>query len=211
MFASREAAGVILSHRLEQQGIGGDVVVGIPRGGVVVAAVVARLLQLSLRVILVKKIGAPLNSERAVGAVTDIGAVYLDPNAESEVSTAYLDQEKKRLISLLRERFQQWGLKKLSVASKNAVLVDDGMATGATVMAAVQELKQLKVDKITLAIPVASLSAVALVKPHVDNCLIIEMPMYFQAVGQYYKDFREVGDEEVKTILREQNGKMTNS
>src|SRR4051794_40998184 len=161
MFASREDAGHRLGIRLKEDGVQADLVVGLPRGGVVVAAQVADVLGLPLDVLVVRKIGHPLHREFAVGAMAEDGVVVLDesvagrnPLLKFELDKI-IQEEQERLASYL-QTFHRNGL---SLADKTVVIVDDGLATGATAEAAVLSAKQRHARRVILAVPIASTNA----------------------------------------------------
>jgi predicted phosphoribosyltransferase len=205
VFASREDAGQRLGRRLNDKNVRADLVLGLPRGGVVVAAEVAQVLHLPLDVLIVRKIGHPLHREFAVGALAEGGVVVLDeavigrnPIVRTELA-AVIAEEKERL-----ERYQNRfhchegpGLK-----GKAVLLVDDGLATGATTEAAVRSAREKGAEWITVAAPVASASAVERLQKVADevNALLIDPD--FDAVGRYYDAFSQTTDEEVLGLLK---------
>ena len=196
IFKNRQAAGQVLAERL--QNTKADLVLGIPRGGVVVAAEIAHELNLPLDIIVTRKIGASTQPELALGAV--------DPDGETVLDQALLDQLKideemkeiKRRENLYRHT--RPGLAKL-VNGKTVILVDDGMATGVTTLAAVKYLKRHGA-KVILAVPVAPQEVVDKIRSEVDEAIFLEIPEYFQAVGQFYQSFDPVSDEEVVQYLK---------
>lgn len=205
MFASREDAGLRLGHCLQDQGVGADLVLGLPRGGVVVAAGVARILRLPLDVLIVRKIGHPRQREFAVGALAENGVIVLDEvvsganaviRAELE---AVIQEEKNRLVGYLA-RFHPGGVPAL--AGKAVLLVDDGLATGATTEAAVLSVRKQSARTIVVAAPVASTSAVERLARVADEVRVLCMDPEFDAVGRYYDVFAQTTDEEVLALLR---------
>ncbi|MEK7617510.1 MAG: phosphoribosyltransferase family protein [Patescibacteria group bacterium] len=204
IFKDRQAAGKLLAKRLKN--VSSDLVLGIPRGGVVVAAEVARKLSLPLDVLVVRKIGAPFQSELALGAVDGDGEVVWEEDLLKEVGVSreelgdIIKNEWKELKR--REDLYRAGKGELNVDGKVVILVDDGIATGATTLSAINYLKRHKA-KVILAIPVASKEAVDKIRA-VEGVrdVVLEIPEYFQAVGQFYQDFLPVSDEEVVEILR---------
>ncbi|KKQ59782.1 MAG: Phosphoribosyltransferase [Candidatus Daviesbacteria bacterium GW2011_GWA2_38_17] len=203
IFKNRQAAGQVLAERL--QNTKADLVLGIPRGGVVVAAEIAHELNLPLDIIVTRKIGASTQPELALGAV--------DPDGETVLDQALLDQLKIENLKLkideeMKEikrrenlyRHTRPGLAKL-VNGKTVILVDDGMATGVTTLAAVKYLKRHGA-KVILAVPVAPQEVVDKIRSEVDEAIFLEIPEYFQAVGQFYQSFDPVSDEEVVQYLK---------
>ena len=205
MFASREDAGLKLGRCLQDQGVRTDLVLGLPRGGVVVAAAVARILHLPLDVLIVRKIGHPRQREFAVGALAENGVIVLDEGvigantvirAELE---AVIQEEKDRLAGYLA-RFHPEGVPAL--AGKAVLLVDDGLATGATTEAAVLSVRKQSARTVVVAAPVASTSAVERLARVADEVRVLCMDPEFDAVGRYYDVFAQTTDEEVLELLR---------
>lgn len=203
IFRDRIAAGELLANRLKS--IKADLVLGIPRGGVVVAAVVARELNLPLDIVVTRKIGAPGQEELALGAVDADGEVIWDhellrqlnpPAGELKLKINEGMEELKRRESLYRS-----GREPLNVANKVVILVDDGIATGATTLAAINFLKRHEAKRIILAAPVASQDALRKVEGAVDQSVVLETPEYFAAVGQFYAQFEAVTDEGVIQLM----------
>lgn len=204
-FTSRAEAGRRLGERLKSEGVHADVVLGLPRGGVVVAAEVARILQAPLDVLIVRKIGHPLQREFAVGALAEGGVVVLDhrvigvnPLIRSELESI-IGEEKARLKSY-QERFHRHGLADL--AHKAVLLVDDGLATGATTEAAVLSAKKQQAKRVTVAAPVASTNAVDRLQRIADDVVVLWVDPDFDAVGRYYEAFSQTTDDEVVELLK---------
>jgi putative phosphoribosyl transferase len=205
MFASREEAGLKLGRSLQEQGVRADVVLGLPRGGVVVAAAVSRALGLPLDVLIVRKIGHPRQREFAVGALAEHGVMLLDeaviggnPIIREELK-AVIQEEKSRLASY-QARFHLHGAPALS--NKAVLLVDDGLATGATTEAAVLSVKKQKARTVVVAAPVASTNAIQRLGPVADEVRVLCVDPDFDAVGRYYDVFTQTTDEEVMGLLR---------
>jgi putative phosphoribosyl transferase len=203
-FSSREAAGVQLGEHLSERGVQADIVLGLPRGGVVVAAEVAHILKLPLDVLVVRKIGHPRFREFAVGALAENNVILLDHVATSETRIAQTEldniiaEEKERLKSY-RAKFHQAALPVL--AGKKVLIVDDGLATGATTEAAVVSARKQKAARVMVAAPVASTSAVTRLARLADEVIVLEIDPGFMAVGQYYFSFPQTTDEEVLALL----------
>jgi putative phosphoribosyl transferase len=202
LFADRADAGRKLAERLACEPMREDAVVyGIPRGGVVVAAEVARRLGLPLDVVVPAKVGAPGNPEYAIGAVAPDGEVV--PNPESGFSAAQVARlagparEKiVRSIALFRPADGQ-----IDPRGRQAIVVDDGLATGLTAIAACSFLCRSGAGRVMLAVPVASPSAIRALMPHVDTLIALETPHGFMAVGQFYRHFGQTSDAEVVALL----------
>jgi predicted phosphoribosyltransferase len=204
-FGSRQDAGEKLGLRLLDEGIEGDVVVGLPRGGVVVAARVAHVLQCALEVLVVRKIGHPLHREFAVGALAEGDVILLD---EGNIDTSAVIRA--RLAEIIREekeRLWQYQLKFHQVGDfdfrdKTVLLVDDGLATGATMEAAVLSARKQGAGKTIVAVPVASSSAIKRLISVANNVFALVVDRSFEAVGAYYAEFPQTTDEEVLSLLR---------
>lgn len=195
IFKDRIVAGQLLAKRLKN--IPADLVLGIPRGGVVVASEIAKSLKLPLDIIITRKIGAPNQEELALGAVDPDGEVVWEEGSvddlKKEVQKAL--QELKR-----REKLYRQGRTELDISGKTVILADDGMATGLTILSAIKYL-QRHGAKIMLAVPVASKEALEKVTDEVEKKVVLEIPSYFQAVGQFYRQFLPVSDKEVVELL----------
>ena len=205
MFASREDAGLKLARCLQDQQVRADLVLGLPRGGVVVAAEVARTLDLPLDVLLVRKIGHPRHREFAVGALAENGVTVLDEGVIEtsgviRAELAPIIEEEKERLSSYQARFHPRGAPVLT--GKTVLLVDDGLATGATTAAAVLSVRKQNALSIVVAAPVASTHAVERLAPLADEVRVLRMDPDFEAVGQYYDVFAQTTDEEVLELLR---------
>lgn len=205
IFKDRQSAGKLLAERLKGDwGNLGDkgIVLGIPRGGVVVAKEVAKELKLPLDIIVTRKIGAPYQPELALGAVDADGEIVGEIRkigGMKEIIEREIGEIKRR------EVLYRGGRKPLEVSGKTVILVDDGIATGATTLAAINYLKRHHAKKIILAVPVASKESMEKAIREVGDVgevVVLETPEYFQAVGQFYQEFKEVGDEEVIQLLQ---------
>lgn len=205
-FASRNDAGAKLGQLLAEQRVDADLVLGMPRGGVIVAAEVARILQLPLDILVVRKIGHPWNREFAVGAIGENGVVVLDEGVigndkalRHELETI-ITEEKTRLLEY-RRKFRR--AHPTERRNKSVLLVDDGLATGATAEAAVKVLQAQKAKCIVVAVPVASTTAVARLRNAGAAVIALLVDPDFAAVGQYYLDFTQTTDDEVLAALRQ--------
>jgi predicted phosphoribosyltransferase len=211
-FRDRLEAGEALGRALARYSGGHPIVIAIPRGAVPMAAVLARRLRGELDVVLVRKIGAPFNPEYAVGAVDETGWTYLTPYAaQAGADGAYVARETEREMATIRERRRRYTPHRgpLDVAGRTVVVVDDGLATGATMVAALHSLRARKPSKLVCAVPVASAEAVALVREYADEVVCLDTPADFYAVGQAYSDFAQVSDEEVVAALAAGEGPLT--
>ena len=205
-FASRQDAGRRLGQHLDEQNVDVDLVLGLPRGGVVVAAEVARLLQCPLDVLVVRKIGHPMHREFAVGALAEPDIVIFNEASLSEIPVvrSQLDKVVAEETVRLREYCQRFHLSGVPVLrDKIVLLVDDGLATGATAEAAVLSARKQGVRRIIVAAPVASRNAVERLRRVADDVLTLVVDPDFAAVGQYYDEFSQTSDEEVIALLRD--------
>ena len=209
MFASREDAGQRLGQYLKEQGTHADLVLGLPRGGVIVAAQVAHTLQVPLDVLVVRKIGHPWHREFAVGAMAEKGVVVLDEqvigrNPLIRMELNEIIEEEKERLNAYQARFRQ---EPLDVTGKAVLLVDDGLATGSTTEAAVLSAKKQQAAKVIVAAPVGSTSAIERLKKVADEVCVMWPDPEFDAVGRYYEAFSQTTDEEVIDLLRAEAGR----
>ena len=209
MFASREDAGQRLGQYLKEQGTHADLVLGLPRGGVIVAAQVAHTLQVPLDVLVVRKIGHPWHREFAVGAMAEKGVVVLDEqvigrNPLIRMELNEIIEEEKERLNAYQARFRQ---EPLDVTGKAVLLVDDGLATGSTTEAAVLSAKKQLAAKVIVAAPVGSTSAIERLKKVADEVCVLWPDPEFDAVGRYYEAFSQTTDEEVIDLLRAEAGR----
>ncbi len=205
-FRDRHDAGRRLIPRLRRyRGRPATVVLGLPRGGVVPAAEIAAALELPLDVVISRKIGAPGNPELAIGAVAEDGAPYLSAEglAFTHASQAYVDEEVRRQRDEIARRREWFRAGKPLALPEQAtvILVDDGIATGATAIAAIRALRALNVARIVLAVPVAPPDTVEAMRALVDEIVVLASPAMFWAVGAFYADFRPILDEQVCRLL----------
>ena len=205
-FADRRHAGRLLGDALRRRHPSNPVVLGIPRGGVPVAAAVAAALGAPLGVIVARKLRAPLEPEVAIGAVCADGTIYIDPNATRflGVDQGYLDEEVKLRMEEARERERRFDEGRLpSLIGRVVIVVDDGIATGATAIAALRSAKKgTGAAKVILAVPVGALESVATLRDEADEVVCLREDPRFFAVGQFYLDFPQVEDDEVDAILQ---------
>jgi putative phosphoribosyl transferase len=207
LFESRQDAGHRLGRRLQELGVEADLVAGLPRGGVVVAAEVAEILQLPLDVLVVRKIGHPWHREFAVGAIAENNVLILDKKAMASVPVAGIELE--MVIREEKERLRDYCAKfhpdfRAKFAGNRILLVDDGLATGATAEAAVYAARQKKAHHVLLAVPVASTTGRDRLEQTADQVVALTTDPDFAAVGQYYRKFLPTTDEEVLALLRRQ-------
>lgn len=208
MFEDRQDAGRQLAGRLGGLGPADPVVLALPRGGVPVAAEVARALGAPLDLVLVRKIGAPGQEELAAGAVVDgeDGIVFNDGVLRSlGMRPEHFAPAIRRKLAEIEERRQSYlaGREPLPLVGRTAILVDDGIATGATVRAALKALRRRGPARIVLAVPVAPPEVLAGLRPLVDELVCLDAPLGFWAVGAHYRRFDQTPDAEVVALMRE--------
>lgn len=204
-FRDRSDAGRQLADALVGTVEGSAVVLGLPRGGVPVAAGVAHALRLPLDVLVVRKLGVPSHPEYAMGAIGEFGVRVLDGDViralgVSDEQLARVDAAERAELERRARRYRG-DRPPLPLVGCTAVLVDDGMATGSTALAASQVARMLGASKVILAVPVASEQAVADLRRAVDDVVCVQTPAHFQAVGRWYDDFSQTSDEEVVRLL----------
>ena len=205
VFASRQEAGQQLGVYLRKLGVEADLVLGLPRGGVVVAAEVARELGLPLDVLIVRKVGHPFHREFAVGALAENDVVVLDetvvgknPIVRAELGDVVAEENDR--LRKYQAKFHPSGAPDL--ANKNVILVDDGLATGATTEAAALSARKQGARSVIVAAPVASAHAQARLERVADDVIALDVDPEFDAVGRYYEEFSQTTDEEVLGLLQ---------
>lgn len=208
MFRDRVDAGKQLAAALQKYKNSKDtVVVGLPRGGVVLAYEVAKDLQLPLDIICPRKIGAPGNPEFAIGAVTETGQHILDPAnvSESGASHAYLLAQIEREKEIAQKRLSMFrqGRPPRVLKGKIVILIDDGLATGLTMKAAILSVKQEAAQKVVVAVPVSPVETLAEIRQEADEVVCLSTPAFFMAVGQFYEEFNQVDDNEVIALMKQ--------
>jgi putative phosphoribosyl transferase len=212
-FVNRVDAGKRLASALKNFSGKHGIVLTIPRGGVVVGFEIAKVLNLPLDVIIPRKIGAPDNPELAIGAVAEDGTTILDNNLIKYlgVSREYIKEESERQkqeigrrLKLYRQDTSYPDLKGLDV-----IVVDDGIATGSTMKAALASVKNRGAASVTVAVPVGSPSTIEELNEMADRVVCLYTPEYFQAIGEFYTDFSQTSDEEVIGLLRESKQRLT--
>lgn len=200
MFHDRIDAGIQLATKLKKYKNEPGIVLAVPRGGVPVAYAVARELNFPIEVVLTKKIGHPMNKEYAIGAasLTDYFVIPHD-----DVSDSYIEEELKRVRIRLKEMYKRFmgDREPENLEGKTVIVIDDGIATGNTLLGTVNVLQKSKPGKIVVAAPVASSSAVQKLAKEVDEVVVVLIPKVFYGVGAFYEDFEQVSDEEVMDYL----------
>jgi len=204
-FLNRKDAGEKLSRALMKYKSANPVVLGIPRGGVVVAAEVAKGLGAPLDVIIPRKIGAPHNPEVAIGAVSQDGTVIKDEAMMHllGVSDSQIQALAERVSGEIARRVNTYrsGRAGLDLTEKTVIVVDDGIATGFTVQAALKSVRNRNPRRLILAVPVAPADTLEMLRKQVDELVCLHSPELFYAVGQFYLDFDQTSDQEVIDLL----------
>jgi predicted phosphoribosyltransferase len=204
IFESRLDAGRRLAKALDGYRGRHPLILAIPRGAIALGAEVAAGLQGELDVVLVRKLRSPYSAEYAVGAVDESGWTYIAEHAAmAGADEAYLAREKVAQLETLRRRRTQYTPARAPVdpAGRIAIVVDDGIATGASMIAALHAVRAKKPTRLVCAVPVAAPDSLEAVRPYADEVVCLEAPPGFQAVGQFYRDFAQVEDEEVVALL----------
>ncbi|MCJ7726001.1 MAG: phosphoribosyltransferase [Acidimicrobiia bacterium] len=206
MFRDRVHAGEVLGEMLGARRPADPVVLGLPRGGVIVAAAVAAAIEAPLDVVVVRKLGAPGNPELGIGAVAEGGVTVLNEAliARLGVTGTQLGEVAGREHAELERRTAAYriGSAPVSLVGKDAIVVDDGLATGYTARAAIEAVRRRGAASVTLAVPVAAAETVRERAPLVDDLVCAEIPSMMLGVGASYRDFRQTTDEEVMAALR---------
>lgn len=175
------------------------IVLGIPRGGVPIAVEIAQYLDWNVSALLVKKISHPENREFAIGAVSLQGA-YIDP-LHASIPKAYIDAEITRQRGLLQDRMKNYGIGRINLHQETVMIVDDGIATGNTMRYAVEVVRLEHPRCVVVVSPVASMEAVRMIRPLVEDLIVLHTPHDLGAIGQWYDSFEEVTDDDVMKLL----------
>lgn len=212
-FEDRTDAGQRMVPLVEKyKGTADAIVLGLPRGGIVVALEIAIALQLPLDVWVTRKIGAPLNPELAIGSVDFDGNLLFDENATRlyEISERNIREMADEQIAEAKRRYERYrGIAEPpDVKGKTVLVVDDGVATGFTMLAALKSLRHRGAEKIVCVVPVASPRVMNRLERNADEVQCFSTPSYFGAVGEFYRNFAQVSDEEVTTCLEKARQSM---
>lgn len=204
MFKDRVDAGIKLGLTLLESNIEDPVILGIPRGGVIVAVEVAKILKAPLDIAIARKIGAPFDREYAIGAINSLGNVILNEASIRElgISNDYIERSVKEELEEIKRRLSIYRGERdtIDIKDKSVIIVDDGLATGLTMLSVVKGVKTKNPKRTIVAVPVASYEAVKRLEKEAE-VIALYIPEYFYAVGQFYEDFRQTTDEEVISAL----------
>ena len=207
IFKNRQEAGKKLAEKLKDFQDSQDLIVlAIPRGGLVIGKQLSLVLNCPLDILVTKKIGAPNNPELAIGAVGIIGEPVINEELTSRlgVGKGYLEKEITNRKAEVERRVREYRGNRsiIELKDKTIIITDDGVATGATMMAAIEIVRQQGPKKIVVAIPVISRDSMLKLEEQADEVVYLEAPLMFFAIGQFYQEFDQVSDKEVKELLR---------
>lgn len=208
-FSNRNEAAVLLAERLAPYRDKHPLVLAIPRGAVPMGRIIADALGGELDVVLVRKLGAPGNAEFAIGSVDESGWVYVaDYAAGVGADAAYIEAEKNNQLAVMRQRRAEYTPVRAPIdpAGRIVIVVDDGLATGSTMISALHALRSKSPAKLVAAVPVSPPDTLKKVAALADEVVCLSAPAHFSAVGQFYQEFNQVSDAEVIAILRANTG-----
>jgi putative phosphoribosyl transferase len=212
-FGDRIQTGELLAHELRELGVNDDVVVlGIPRGGILVAREIAHALDAEMDIVLSRKLGAPGNPELAIGAIGEDGSFSINKSLSMQVGAddEYIEQEKNVQLTEIARRTALFRkiYPKIHLEDRIVVITDDGVATGATMQAALWTAHQEKPKRLIAAIPVGPEDTLKRLADDADEVVCLRVPVFFGALSQFYSRFEQIQDEEVLNILKEEARRM---
>jgi putative phosphoribosyl transferase len=208
-FTNRTEAGRLLAEQMENLGGKNTVALGIPRGGVIIANEIALGLKARMDVVLAHKLGAPLNMELAIGAVSESGFLFVNKSmaAYAGADNRYIEQEKARQLQDIAHKVKSYRavLPKIPLEGKVVIITDDGVATGATMQAALWAVRQEKPRKLVLALPVGPRDSVTKLSEDADESICLRTPPQFDALSRFYLEFGQVEDEQLMQLFENEN------
>lgn len=204
LFKDRMQAGLLLSEKLKKYQNSNSVILAVPRGGVPIGHEIAKRLHLPLDIVLSKKIGHPFNNEFAIGAVS-LDSTIIDEHPD--VPKEYIEKETVRLRELLQEKYNLYrgDREPIDIAGKNVIVVDDGIATGNTLLVSLAMLRKKNPAKIIVAVPVLPYDTVKIFEENTDEFVYLIASKNFRGVGGFYENFYQVQDDEVMQMLKVTN------
>lgn len=201
-YANRTEAAFLLADQLKKYSGQDGIVLAVPRGGVPLGIIVASKLGMPLDLLMTKKIGHPMNPEYAIGAVSLTDQMIVP---HEDVGQDYIERETRYIRKKLQDNYLKFmgDHQPLPLKGKIIIIIDDGMATGNTLLSTINMLRKQKPQKIVVAVPVAPASAMEKIRPLVDELIVPLMPVHFYGVGGFYDDFQQVSDDEVISLLQD--------
>ena len=208
IFQGRHEAACLLAEELKKFQGKNAVVLGIPRGGLLIADEIASRIAADLDIVLSRKLGSPGNPELAIGAVAEDGYVFINEAivGQLESRAEYIEQEKARQVEVIKHRIEQYRkiLPKAPLKDRTVIITDDGVATGATMQAALWATRRESPRRIIAALPVGPVDTIKKLAEDADEIVCLRCPAFFAAIGQFYYDFTQVKDDEVLEILKKE-------
>ncbi len=205
-FMDRYEAGMVLGNRLLNSADESSIVLGIPRGGVIVAREISRILSADLDIVLTRKMGAPDNPELAIGALSEDGQLFLDPglSMRTGVDETYIEQEKAYQMSVIRQQAGRYRKvrPKIPLEGRTVVIADDGVASGSTLQASLWAVRKERPARLIVAVPVGSMDALTSLSDDADETIALKVPPVLHSIGRFYVRFDQTTDEEVVEALR---------
>ncbi len=203
IYTDRFEAGERLAEKLKDIADENTLIVALPRGGVPLAYVISRKLSIPMDIYFVKKIPSPYNPEAAIGAISEDNHIFVNERARLMLNVAreYIEEIGLKKLEEMRKKRAFYKKDRIDPRGKRVIIVDDGIATGSSMLVAAQALKNEGAKEVIIAAPVAPPEVAAKLKDVADQVVLLQTPYDFMAVGQYYKDFHQLEDEEVKELL----------
>ncbi len=203
MFANREEAAKLLAQKLQEYKNSNSIVIALPRGGVPIGAIIAKELKIPFDIFFVKKIPSPYNREAGIGAVSENGYYFVNEAVKNSlgIDNHYIQNQINEIMQKIKEKRALYQKARVPIKNKDVIIVDDGIATGSSMLLAARALKEEGAKNVIIAAPVAPLDVVMQLKQIAKEVVVLEIPQNFMAVGAHYLDFHQLSDEEVMQIL----------